>query len=300
MRLLDIGQRVFPLSKIAVLSTTVSLSPEAQAQNVQTVRIEHSLRASVWAPGGVRFTGNDFFVGPDSYEVSAINSGGFARPATRPFFVFELPSREDLPGEIVGATLRLFHPSTSFANNFDESETISFHAVSTSTAALRALRSPPIDPATGARRDPTPRELGLLGAIFEDLGDGKVFGSMESSASNQGQFQETRLNLAALNSLKAARVFGREWAIGGELSSLNLTNQQHPVRSTEHIFRDSDSLAEGIARPATELVLRIRERKASPAPALGGVFGLALLGLGLYGVGQRPRLRSKSVASVAT
>lgn len=290
------GQRVFHLRTVAVLSATLIFSPEARAQDEQSLRIEHSLRASVWAPGGIRFTGNNFFVGPDSYEVSAINSGGFARPATRPFFIFELPTREELPGEVVGATLRLFHPSTSFANNFDESETISFHAVSTSVASLRALQSPPIDPNTGSRRDPTPQELGLLGAIFEDLGDGTVFGSMESSASNQGQFQETELNAAALDSINTARVFGRDWALGGELSSLNLTNQQHPVRSTEHIFRDSDSLAEGAARPATELVLRIREKAPAPAPALGGIFGVALLGLGLCGIGQRSHSSGKATA----
>lgn len=272
------------------LSAGVIVPSSAAAQSSsQELRIDHSLRSSLWAPGAVARVGNNFFVGPNSYQAATINSGGFSRPATRPFFVFDLSASTDRPGSIVGAKLRLFHPSTSLSENIDPTETITFHDLRTPVAALRALESPPIDPNTGRRRAATEDELGVLGAIFADLGDGPAFGSMTASASNQGAFQEVQLNQAALTSLNNARVAGQEWALGGTLSSIDTTGT-HPVRSYERIFRDSQDQQEGGPRPATELVLTFGPVR--PAPVLGGFLGFSLLGTGLVGMSLRRRQRS--------
>lgn len=276
---------------IALAGGLALSAPNSAQAATQDITIDHNDRQSLFAPGAVRYVGNQFKVPGNSYYVAAINSGGFSRPANRPYFIFDLSSSSAISGRIVGAKIRFFHPSDSYDGNPDPSETMTLHAVDNHSADdLRNLKTP-TDPNTGAPRVATPAELGVLGAMFADLGDGAEYGDLVSSSANQGSYQELDLNAAALADLNTARDAGKEWAVGGNLSTLNLsTTNPHPVRTEEFIFKNSQDTAQG-PQPVTQLVLTISD-DATPAPVLGGLFGSSLLGLGLAGLATRRRFRA--------
>jgi|TARA_R110002072_G_scaffold137184_2_gene279949 hypothetical protein len=115
---------------------------------------------------------------------------------------------------------------------------------------------------------------GLTG-IFDDLGDGDIYGSYEYAAaygSNMVQFT-IDLSLAALANINAALQGDGLFALGGMLTSLS--GQQG---STESLF------AAALKQPAAFLTI---DTVSVPEPA-----PLALLGLGLFGLGLARKRRS--------
>lgn len=113
----------------------------------------------------------------------------------RNFFVFDIPV---LSETVTGATLKLWNPPGGFFSN-DPSETYELFAVST-----------PIEDLVSDQFSATD--------IYEDLGSGLSFGSINLSDSDNGSFVVITLNANFLSALNAAQ--GGKLAIGGALTTL--------------------------------------------------------------------------------
>ncbi len=122
-------------------------------------------------------------------------AAGFAVAATtRNYFVFDLSGVTD---QIVGAELRLYNPADGFLGAPSD---YTLRSVETSVATL--MQSHSTGPA-GA-------------AIYADLGDGTVFGSVLGSVADNGTVISIPLNAAAVNSLNGS--LGQTFAFGGQFA----------------------------------------------------------------------------------
>ena len=119
----------------------------------------------------------------------------------RSFFVFDVPAT--IPN-VTSASIAIFNPSRGYISP-DASETYKLFDVATPITTLRAGGT------------------GLTG-IFDDLGTGVEFGSVEISAASNGTLVSINLNAAGIAAIQAAR--GGQIAFGGALSSLSGTSQQ--------------------------------------------------------------------------
>lgn len=274
------------------LGTGLPTMPTALAQQgTRTVVINHSDREALNAPDAVSLASNQFRVVGSSYQVRAVSNGQASLPATRPFFIFPLGSAGR--GTVVSAKLRFEHPQISYVDSPDPTETMTFFSIDRfSNNELRAVQTP-LRPGTSTPATPFSRaDLDNLGAVFDDLGDGTIYGTLTSSAADNGTFQTATLNANARQAISAALAAGRsEFALGGDLTSRNTSSNPHPRGTQERIFRGADGSGSNPPAP-TQLILEIRDGGAAPAPVLGGgLFGVAMLGTGLAGLGLGRRRR---------
>lgn len=265
-------------------------SAPAQAQS-STVELDSTHREAVNNPDLVDLLSKRFKVVGRSYQVRAVN-GGVARgsvSATRPVYGFSLDQAQGQNGKVVSATLTFKHPEISiFGPDGDEAldptERMAFNSVE--DFSLQELDNLPGPSST----DPT--DIALCKRIFDDLGDGVRYGYLKASTANNGKFQTVRLNSDAVNALNAAIDSGKqEFSIGGTLISGRKPGNGLPRGVQERIFRGADD-SSGAGYPEIKLTLTFAQ-EAPPAPALGGIFGLSLLGTGLGGVGLAARRRKR-------
>ena len=164
---------------------------------------------------------NNYLVG-DSDENGSVN--------VRNFVVFDLST---LTQTVQSATVHLFNGANSGYLSPDPSETYAMFEVATDIGVL-------VDGTGGV-------------TTYDDLGDGVLFGSVEVSAADNGQFVEVELNAAGIAALNAANGF---FALGGDLTTIS-----HPVDVDEALFRFSHEtsdvrlVVQTIPEPITVLLL---------------------------------------------
>lgn len=125
----------------------------------------------------------------------------------RNFFIFDLSA---VTGPVLGATLELYNPSNppdagNGYNSPDSFETYSLWEVVTDVSTLTAGGS------------------GLTG-IFDDLGGGTAFGTIDMTEADNGTIVSISLNHNAENAIVAAA--GGLWAVGGAVMTLDGTPLQ--------------------------------------------------------------------------
>lgn len=118
----------------------------------------------------------------------------------RSFFVFDI---EPLTETATGATITLWNPSAAYIG-LDPSETFALWNVSTDVADLVANQEDAI-------------------AIFDDLGSGTQFGSIEISAADDGSYIVITLNAAAVSAINSLVGAGGAIAFGGSVTTLSET-----------------------------------------------------------------------------
>ncbi len=165
----------------------------------------------------------------DYYSVTNYATSGMNFSIYQPYFNFDLSSQT---GTVTQAVLRVYHPEGGY-NSPDDTETVNLYEVTTDAADLLT-------------------EDGYA-AIHTDLGDGTVYGSFETSLSDEGSYEEITLNADALEAINAQMGNGT-WSVGAGLTSADYTDG-HIV---EEVFSQSSP-----AQPATQLILTIEDPKAS-------------------------------------
>lgn len=271
------------------------VAPLAQAQSNSEVVLESVDRESVNNPKILSFVANRFKIVGNSYLVRTVSAGPAAGsvPASRPYYTFKIEDAGGQQKPLVKATLTFFHSTTSVdpvsaaTGIEDSSETMTFYSVDNFKAnQLRDLREP-LKPGTEVPATPfSQAALDNLGAIFADLGDGTVYGTLTASTANNGKFQTITLNEDAIRDLRRALDNGdKNFVIGGDLTSRRAPGNGLRRGVQERIFRAGDNTGE-TPTPQIKLTLTFGDEEApSVAPALGGLFGLGFLGTGLGGVG---------------
>ena len=188
-------------------------------------------------------------------------SAGWVDEELRNFFVFDLSSYAGDP--IVGATLRVYSPDVcepdcSYTGGYASPD-------ATETYELREVLSPSVLVTAPTVSNTT---------VFDDLGDGPVFGSRQVSLADNGTFIEISLNAQGLAAVQAAAGVG-DLVLGGLVTSLTSS-----FGTEEAIFGHTDP--QGIGPYARELVLVT----AVPEPGTA-----TLLALGLIGTAVSRRIR---------
>lgn len=257
------------------------LLPFAQAQAAtEEVVVSYAYRNNFWNPDGVRRFRLPWRVTSNSYQVRTAGDGDVNQQGTRVYFGFDL---SNVQGTVTAAKLRIEHPGNSYDSS-DASETVEFYSID--NWRIEQLENPP---GFGGRDETS---LATLGRIFDDLGDGAVYGRFTATEASNNSIEEITLNAAALRTINTRAGTSRPWLTGAALISGAATG----FNVKERVFRGSDTSA-GNDR-LTELVLTVdSDPNAGPksAPVLGGWLGFSLLGLGLSGAGagaMRRRNRS--------
>ena len=187
----------------------------------------------------------------DNYLVGDPTSD-LASAEFRNFFVFDLSA---LSGTFSSALLRVWNPSLAAGGDTDgfgspdPTETYELHEVSTSVVSL-------LDRSGGT-------------SVFDDLGDGAVFGSYTASLADNGTFVEILLNgagLAALNDHVAGF-----FALGGAISTLN-----NDTTDSERLFAASGSIQGGVP-PSRVSVVLTPVAVSEPGALVLAMMGLAVL-----------------------
>lgn len=179
------SERIRPLlpATAALLAAVLGASPAAAALTATTTLTD---------------TARGWYTDSGDHTASIENYlAGWLGLGRRNFFVFDLTG---VPGSILSAKLRLELPSVgSFATDAT-SETYELHQVTTAPGTLD------LD-ATGQT------------AIYNDLGDGPVFGSVVVDAGDMGTILEIDLNEAGVQALRDAA--GGLYAIGGLVTTID-------------------------------------------------------------------------------
>lgn len=280
-------------STLFVLGCLAISSGPVQAQ-ATTVVIESTEREAINDPELVDLLSNRFKVVGRSYQVRAVN-GGTERGSvstTRPVYAFPLSSAQGQSKKVLSATLTFLHPEISISGPdgdeaIDPTETMTFKSIEKFTVSdLNSLPGP---------SNSNPGDLALCKRIFDDLGDGLSYGTLTASKDNNGKEQTVSLNVNAIRELNKAIAAGDDnFIIGGTLTSGREPGNGLPRGVQERIFRGSDDSG-GFGYPEIKLTLTFDD-PPPPVPALGGIFGLSLLGTGLGGVGLAARRRKRKRA----
>lgn len=144
-------------------------------------------------------TGQGGGTGVDEYRAGFLNLGLFIT-ASRNYFVFDLSG---LSGQtITSANLELYNRLSGYLSP-DPSETFALFSVSSAPSDLTIPRSP--GDATGL-------------ALFSDLGQGDIYGSVDVTESDEGLFVTVSLNATGLAALQAS--VGGDFAMGGALTTI--------------------------------------------------------------------------------
>lgn len=266
----------------------------AQAQAQSTIVLNHSDREAVNNPEYLGNLAGRFKVVGGSYQARAwTNLEGLQDSATRPYFIFPLAT---IPSgtTVSEIKLRIFHPTRSY-DSPDPTEDLTFFSIDRATVSqMRALKEPTLP--NGDADTPSASQLAELGRIFKDLGDGTNYGKLVGSPANNGKYQTVTLNQNAVDDLNRAIREGKtEFALGGDITSIT-RGQVFPQRGqSQRIFRASGDSSAGTPKPPTNMILTVEGggSGSTPAPVLGGAFGVILLGTGLGGVGLRSRRRRR-------
>lgn len=254
--------------------------------------IDHSDRDAVNRSLIVPIASDRFTIGNGSHQVRAVSAGDASIPATRSYYTFPLQSATGVSGRVVRAKISFFHPSRSF-DSPQSSETVSLFAVDCFTPQqLQKLKTP-------ARGNPprefTAAELNHLDAIFDDLGNGALYGEMTVTPAINGTWQEVVLNEDALCRINDALSRGAQaFSIGGDLTSPNTVAGLVPRGTQERIFRGSGGADSQPTRlqlvfddslPAPEACESTFECPATVAPVTHGPLAIFLLSFGLAAIG---------------
>jgi hypothetical protein len=142
----------------------------------------------------------DHSSGNTAYVAGDLAASGFSE--RRNFFVFDLSGVE---GPILGATLEIYNPSNppdagNGYNSPDPFEAYSLWEVVTDVSVLTAGGT------------------GLVG-IFDDLGGGVPYGTIDITEADNGTIVAIQLNHNGENSIAAAT--GGLWAVGGAVMTLS-------------------------------------------------------------------------------
>ena len=235
---------------VRVCLLSASLLAVAAASHALTITLDAT--DSGWFDDGGNHTASN-----QNYAV-----GWTGSERLRDFFVFDVSG---LPGgeTVLAATLRAHNPEAGNPTNAwtdgysspDASEPYELHQV------LLLAGGPATD------------QVGNV-AVYNDLGDGPVYGSHTASAADNGVDVEIALNAAGVAALDAA--VGK-FVLGGLLTSLD-----HPPALVEELFfGNTDPPGEG---PQTRQLIVV----LTPEPGTG-----LLLALGLVAVSARRRASSR-------
>ncbi len=221
-------QKIFSLTVVVISLLFLLLNGVVSAA---TLTLNHSSRG-IYGQG-------DLLSGPPSlgtYVVSVALGPGQQLEITRNFFVFDLSS---VTSTIIGAELRLQTLETTNLTNYS----YQVHDISTDPSLLGVDASP---------------------AIFDDLGDGPVYGLTSDFS---GLFTSVSLNPAGLSALNMSQ--GQQFAVGGRFIPEFLAGGFDNA-----LFRNFG----GVTNPTTQLVLEL-DSAPVPEPSTIFLFGSGLIGL---------------------
>lgn len=180
---------------VVLLALIISAAAPAAAQDL----VLEAVDSGNYDMDGDHSSGNTY------YPAGDIAASGFSE--LRNFFVFDLSA---VMGPVLGATLELYNPSDppdagDGYRSPDPFETYSLWEVVTDVSTLTAGGS------------------GLTG-IFDDLGGGTAFGTIDMTEADNGTVVAIALNHNAEASIEAAA--GGLWAVGGAVMTLDGTPLQ--------------------------------------------------------------------------
>lgn len=265
------GSRTLIMKKISIFASLFLVFGAFDVHAaVSSTILDHVDRGSFNSPFAAA---GQWKVGEGNYRLKSTSSGivGLPGPSvwistSRNYFTFNI---ENVPGPVTSGQLKVYHPrkgdfpmvnANSYSSS-DPTETVNFYG----------LDNPSVTPAL--LQNPERASFSNVNAIFQDLGDGSIFGTFEASAALVGTISTIELTQAGIDSLNAAIDADQtRWSIGGALQ----TGTQTPSGNFEEVFRGSNRNV-----PATQLVLRTASKSA---PAMSGLAGFGLLS-GLCGIG---------------
>jgi hypothetical protein len=210
--------------------------------------------------------GDRWKVQDGSYQVRSLGTGFGVFEASRNYHIFDIPTLA--ANEVVtGVSFSIPHSGNSY-NSSDATETFELFDIDVTNFADIRVASSLTDT----------RDISILRNIYADLGSGISYGTVTSSAADNGTTQLVSMSLSqslldALTTIGHAG--GGDFGIGGALNS----NDQTTAGAIERIFRGTSNFASLSSLEITTSV------SAVPVPAAVWLFGTGLLGL--VGVSKR-------------